>query len=146
MIGLPVVLSGNDLIGIAETGSGKTVSFLLPAIVHINAQLRVSPGEGPVALILAPTRELAMQIEKECIRFGGSSRMRCACIYGGADKFPQRNKLTSGVELIVATPGRLIDFLESGHTNLRRVTYMVLDEADRMLDMGFEQQLRKILG
>lgn len=145
-LAFPVVLSGHDLIGIAETGSGKTLAFLLPAIVHINAQAAVKRGDGPIALVLAPTRELAMQIEKESQKFGYSSKLRCACIYGGDGKYNQRSQLQAGVDLVIATPGRLIDFLESKTTNLRRVTYLVLDEADRMLDMGFEIQIRKILG
>ncbi|KAL4494663.1 hypothetical protein ABPG73_004103 [Tetrahymena malaccensis] len=145
-LAFPVVLSGHDLIGIAETGSGKTLSFLLPSIVHINAQPTVKKGDGPIVLVLAPTRELAMQIERESERFGKSSKLKCACIYGGADKYSQRALLQQGVDVVIATPGRLIDFLESETTTLRRVTYLVLDEADRMLDMGFEIQIRKILG
>lgn len=89
-------------------------------------------------MVLAPTRELAMQIEKESEKFGNSSKLKCACIYGGAEKYVQRNQLQQGVDIVIATPGRLIDFLESGTTSLKRVTYLVLDEADRMLDMGFE--------
>lgn len=82
-----MVLSGHDLIGIAETGSGKTLSFLLPSIVHINAQATVKRGDGPIVLVLAPTRELAMQIEKESELFGKSCKLKCACIYGGAEKY-----------------------------------------------------------
>ena len=89
----PIVLSGHDLIGIAETGSGKTLSFLLPAVVHINAQPTVKRGDGPIVLVLAPTRELAMQIENESEKFGNTSKLKCACIYGGAEKYPQRNLL-----------------------------------------------------
>lgn len=103
------MLSGHDLIGIAETGSGKTLAFLLPAIVHINAQAAVKRGDGPIALVLAPTRELAMQIEKESSKFGYSSKLRCACIYGGDGKYNQRSQLQSGVDLVIATPGKRID-------------------------------------
>jgi len=94
---------------------------------------------------LAPTRELAVQIQEECTKFGRSSRIRNTCVYGGVPKYPQVRELQRGVEILIATPGRLIDMLESGKTNLRRVTYLVLDEADRMLDMGFEPQIRSIV-
>ena len=143
--GWPMALKGRDLVGLAETGSGKTLTFLLPAIVHINAQPRLQYGDGPVALVLAPTRELAVQIQAECVKFGASSRIRSTCVYGGASRGPQCRDLRRGVEIVVATPGRLIDLLEQGVTNLRRVTYLVLDEADRMLDMGFEPQIRQII-
>ncbi|KAK3956921.1 ATP-dependent RNA helicase dbp-2 [Pseudoneurospora amorphoporcata] len=144
--GWPMALSGRDVVGIAETGSGKTLTYCLPAIVHINAQPLLAPGDGPIVLILAPTRELAVQIQQEISKFGKSSRIRNTCVYGGVPKGPQIRDLARGVEVCIATPGRLIDMLESGKTNLRRVTYLVLDEADRMLDMGFEPQIRKIIG
>jgi len=143
--GWPMALGGKDMVGIAATGSGKTLSYCLPAIVHINAQPLLKPGDGPVALVLAPTRELAVQIQKECSKFGSSSRIRNTCVYGGVPKGQQIRDLARGAEIVIATPGRLIDMLETGKTNLRRVTYLVLDEADRMLDMGFEPQIRKIV-
>ncbi|KAI8053708.1 P-loop containing nucleoside triphosphate hydrolase protein [Syncephalis plumigaleata] len=143
--GWPMALSGRDMVGIAETGSGKTLAYCLPAIVHINAQPFLQPGDGPIVLVLAPTRELAVQIREECNRFGASSRIKNTCIYGGVPKGPQIRDLQNGVEICIATPGRLIDMLSAGKTNLRRVTYLVLDEADRMLDMGFEPQIRKIV-
>lgn len=139
--GWPMASSGRDMIGIASTGSGKTLAYLLPAIVHINAQEHLKPGDGPICLVLAPTRELAIQIQNEANRFGSNSKIKNTCVYGGVDKGPQARALRNGVEIIIATPGRLIDFLESGTTNLRRVTYLVLDEADQMLDMGFEDQV-----
>ncbi|KAL5469760.1 ATP-dependent RNA helicase dbp2 [Paraphaeosphaeria minitans] len=144
--GWPMALSGRDVVGVAETGSGKTLTYCLPAIVHINAQPLLAPGDGPIVLILAPTRELAVQIQQEISKFGKSSRIRNTCVYGGVPKGPQIRDLARGVEVCIATPGRLIDMLEAGKTNLRRVTYLVLDEADRMLDMGFEPQIRKIIG
>lgn len=143
--GWPIALSGKDMVGIASTGSGKTLSYILPAIVHINHQSRLARGDGPVALILAPTRELAQQIKQVATDFGKSSRIRNTCIFGGAPKGPQALDLMDGVEIVIATPGRLLDFLESNRTNLKRCTYLVLDEADRMLDMGFELQIRKII-
>ncbi|KAI7281908.1 ATP-dependent RNA helicase [Hortaea werneckii] len=144
--GWPMSLAGRDVVGIAETGSGKTLTYTLPAIVHINAQPLLAPGDGPIVLILAPTRELAVQIQEEVNKFGKSSRIRNTCVYGGVPKGGQIRDLARGVEVCIATPGRLIDMLEAGKTNLRRVTYLVLDEADRMLDMGFEPQIRKIVG
>ncbi|KAG5927787.1 ATP-dependent RNA helicase dbp2 [Claviceps africana] len=143
--GWPMALSGRDVVGIAETGSGKTLTYCLPSIVHINAQPLLAPGDGPIVLVLAPTRELAVQIQQEITKFGRSSRIRNTCVYGGVPKGPQIRDLSRGVEVCIATPGRLIDMLEAGKTNLRRVTYLVLDEADRMLDMGFEPQIRKII-
>ncbi|KAL0441058.1 UNVERIFIED_CONTAM: DEAD-box ATP-dependent RNA helicase 30 [Sesamum radiatum] len=144
-LGWPMALRGRDLIGIAETGSGKTLAYLLPAFVHVSAQPRLAQGEGPIALVLAPTRELAVQIQEEAVKFGSYANIRSTCIYGGAPKGPQIRDLKRGVEIVIATPGRLIDMLEAQHTNLKRVTYLVLDEADRMLDMGFEPQIRKLV-
>ncbi|CCE61965.1 hypothetical protein TPHA_0B02930 [Tetrapisispora phaffii CBS 4417] len=143
--GWPMALSGRDMIGVAATGSGKTLSYCLPGIVHINAQPLLSPGDGPIVLVLSPTRELAVQIQKECSKFGQSSRIRNTCVYGGVPRGQQIRDLIRGAEIVIATPGRLIDMLEIGKTNLKRVTYLVLDEADRMLDMGFEPQIRKIV-
>jgi len=143
--GWTVAMSGRDMVGIAQTGSGKTISFLLPSIVHINHQPPLQPGDGPIALVLCPTRELAQQVQGVAETFGRSSKLRSVCIYGGAAKGPQIRTLERGAEICIATPGRLIDMLESRKTNLRRCTYLVLDEADRMLDMGFEPQIRTII-
>ncbi len=136
----PVALAGRDLVAIAKTGSGKTCGFLLPGMMHIRAQRRDS-RYGPVVLVLAPTRELAMQIKQEADKFGVSSGIRNTCVYGGAPKGPQLGALRRGVEIVIATPGRLNDFLESNQVQLGQVSYLVLDEADRMLDMGFEPQV-----
>lgn len=141
--GWPIALSGRDLVGIAQTGSGKTLAYMLPAAVHISHQEHAKPGEGPIALVLAPTRELAQQIQTVAKEF--SSTLRHVCIFGGTPKQPQIRELEKGVDVMIATPGRLIDFLVRGSTNLRRCTYLVLDEADRMLDMGFEPQIRRII-
>jgi len=140
----PLVLAGNNVIGVAKTGSGKTLAFLFPAIVHLRAQPRVARGDGPIALVVAPTRELAIQIEGEVTKFAGYCRH--ACIYGGAPKGMQIRKIRESPEIVCGTPGRILDFLECGITNFRRITYVVCDEADRMLDMGFEPQLNCILG
>ncbi|XP_037033591.1 ATP-dependent RNA helicase p62-like isoform X2 [Bradysia coprophila] len=141
----PIALSGQNLVGVAQTGSGKTLGYILPAIVHIKNQEELKRGEGPIALVLAPTRELAQQIQQVANEFGRTSNVRNACVFGGAGKGPQVHALYQGCEIVIATPGRLIDFLDSGVTNLNRCTYLVLDEADRMLDMGFEPQIRNIL-
>nr|CAD7260484.1 unnamed protein product [Timema shepardi] len=143
--GWPIAMSGRNMVGIAQTGSGKTLAYILPAVVHINHQEHLAHGDGPIALILAPTRELAQQIQTVAQDFGSSTSVRNTCIFGGAPKGPQMRDLNRGVEICIATPGRLIDMLERNVTNLRRCTYLVLDEADRMLDMGFEPQIRKIL-
>jgi len=144
-LGWPVALSGRDLIGIAQTGSGKTLSFILPAILHIEAQAPLERGDGPICLVLAPTRELAQQVSNVAMEFGVLNRIKNVCIYGGAPRGPQIRDLERGAEICIATPGRLIDFLDQGKMNLKRCTYLVLDEADRMLDMGFEPQIRKII-
>jgi len=138
-------LSGKDMVGIARTGSGKTLGFIMPGIVHINHQERLERGDGPIVLVLAPTRELAQQILTVAKDFGSSSRIRSTCLFGGAPKGPQIRDIQNGCEIVIATPGRLLDILNMGKTNLRRCTYLVLDEADRMLDMGFEPQIRKII-
>lgn len=143
--GWPIALSGRDMVGIAQTGSGKTLAYIVPAAIHINHQQRPQRGEGPIVLILAPTRELAQQIQQVARDFGAPSMIRNTCVFGGCPKGPQARDLERGVEIVIATPGRLIDFLEKGTTNLQRCTYLVLDEADRMLDMGFEPQIRKII-
>lgn len=143
--GWPIALSGRDMVGIASTGSGKTLAYMLPAAVHILHQQRIQRGDGPIALILAPTRELAQQIQSVAQAYSARGCIRNTCLFGGSPKGPQARDLERGVEIVIATPGRLIDFLERGTTNLRRCTYLVLDEADRMLDMGFEPQIRKII-
>ncbi|KAJ3433947.1 atp-dependent RNA helicase ddx5-related [Anaeramoeba flamelloides] len=141
----PMVMSGHDLVGVARTGSGKTLSFLLPAIIHIQAQRELAKGDGPVVVVLAPTRELALQIAEISEEFSFSCDLKTVCLYGGAARGPQIQLLRMGTHIIVATPGRLIDLIEANETNMNRVTYLVLDEADRMLDMGFEPQIRSIV-
>ena len=145
---LPSIMSGRDVIGVAKTGSGKTIAFLLPMFRHIKDQRPIDALDGPIGLIMTPTRELATQIHKECKPFLKALNLRAVCAYGGAPIKDQIADLKRGAEIIVCTPGRMIDLLaaNSGRvTNLRRVTYVVLDEADRMFDMGFEPQVMKIL-
>eukprot|EP00439_Symbiodinium_sp_Y106_P041251 s1480_g5.t1 len=143
-VGWPLALSGRDMVGLAQTGSGKTLAYLLPAMLHVKAQ-PAELGEGPVVLVLAPTRELAMQIQMEAFRVGEILGVRDAVVYGGVSRRGQEQGLRKGVDVLIATPGRLLDFLEARVTNLARVSYLVVDEADRMLDMGFEPQLRRVV-
>lgn len=124
---------------------GKTLAYILPALVHISNQEKLKRGDGPIALVLAPTRELAQQIQTVANQFGKMMGIRNTCIFGGAGRHPQMNDLLRGSEIVIATPGRLIDFLSTEVTNLKRCSYLVLDEADRMLDMGFEPQIRQII-
>lgn len=143
---MPIALSGRDLLGCAETGSGKTAAFTIPMIEHCLAQSPVRRGDGPLALVLAPTRELAQQIEKEVKAFSRSlESFRTAIVVGGTNIAEQRSELRAGVNIVVGTPGRFIDHLQQGNTSLSRISYVVLDEADRMLDMGFEPQIREVM-
>ena len=140
----PIALQGRDIVAVAKTGSGKTLGFLLPGFILLK-QRRSNPQSGPTILVLSPTRELATQIQDEAVKFGRSSKISCTCLYGGAPKGPQLRDLDRGVDIVVATPGRLNDILEMRRVRLDQVSYLVLDEADRMLDMGFEPQIRKIV-
>ncbi|KAK6128320.1 hypothetical protein DH2020_037934 [Rehmannia glutinosa] len=140
----PVALQGRDIVAIAKTGSGKTLGYLIPGFIHLKER-RNNPRLGPTVLVLSPTRELATQIQDEAVKFGRSSKITCTCLYGGAPKGPQLKDLDRGVDIVVATPGRLNDILEMRRVTLHQVSYLVLDEADRMLDMGFEPQIRKIV-
>lgn len=145
---LPAIMSGRDVIGIAKTGSGKTMAFILPMFRHIKDQRPLSNLEGPIGLIVAPTRELATQIHRDCKPYLRALNLRAVCAYGGAPIKDQIAELKRGAEIVVCTAGRMIDLLaaNSGRVlNLARVTYVVLDEADRMFDMGFEPQITRIL-
>ncbi|XP_069733057.1 ATP-dependent RNA helicase DDX42 isoform X2 [Phaenicophaeus curvirostris] len=142
--GVPVALSGRDMIGIAKTGSGKTAAFIWPMLIHIMDQKELEPGDGPIAVIVCPTRELCQQIHSECKRFGKAYNLRSVAVYGGGSMWEQAKALQEGAEIVVCTPGRLIDHVKKKATNLQRVTYLVFDEADRMFDMGFEYQVRSI--
>lgn len=147
MQAFPAIMSGRDVIGVAKTGSGKTLAFLLPMFRHIKDQPPLRENEGPIGLIMTPTRELATQIHRDCKPFLKSMDLKAVCAYGGAPIKDHIAELKRGAEIIVCTPGRMIDLLAANQgrvTNLRRVSYVVLDEADRMFDMGFEPQVMKI--
>ncbi|XWS08443.1 hypothetical protein CRYUN_Cryun40dG0003000 [Craigia yunnanensis] len=140
----PIALQSRDIVAIAKTGSGKTLGYLIPAFILLR-QRHNNPLNGPTVLVLAPTRELATQIQEEAIKFGRSSRVSCVCLYGGASKAAQLKELDRGADIVVATPGRLNDVLEMKKIDFGQVSLLILDEADRMLDMGFEPQIRKIV-
>ena len=145
---IPVIMGGRDCIGVAKTGSGKTLAFVLPMLRHVKDQPPLVQGDGPVGMIMAPTRELITQIGKEVKRFAKAVGIGCTCVYGGSGIANQISELKRGSEIVVCTPGRMIDILASGAgkiTNLHRVTYLVMDEADRMFDMGFEPQIMRIV-
>ncbi|KAL0230843.1 hypothetical protein PCE1_003220 [Barthelona sp. PCE] len=140
----PALMSGKDLIGVAKTGSGKTLAFALPGIIHTAAQQHHK--EGPVMLVLTPTRELAMQIVDEMKNFCHYRDMPVVPCYGGTRKSAQLRWIRYGCSICVGTPGRIIDLIKQGVLMFDRVSYVVLDEADRMLEMGFEDQVRSIVG
>jgi len=143
----PILGSGKDIIGIAETGSGKTLAFTLPALVHIRHRIEEEPRKrkGPILLIISPTRELAMQSQVVLEEAADAVQIKSVCVYGGVPKYNQMKDLSRGVEVVVATPGRLIDLMNEGCCDLSEVSYLVLDEADRMLDQGFERDIRRII-
>jgi len=145
---IPHVLQGRDLLGAAQTGTGKTAAFVLP-IMHLLKPFATpspSPARHPVrALVLTPTRELAVQISESCTTYGKHLPLRSGVVYGGVPMPPQQKMLLAGVEILIATPGRLLDHAGSKTVNLSQVSILVLDEADRMLDMGFMPDLKRIL-
>lgn len=145
---IPIALSHRDVIGIAETGSGKTASFVIPllaSIMKFPSLNQISKNDGPYAIILAPTRELAQQIEMETSKFCNPLGFRCTSIVGGHSIEEQVHNLNQGAEIVIATPGRLLDILERRAIVLSQCSYVVMDEADRMIDLGFEEQVNGIL-
>jgi superfamily II DNA/RNA helicase len=143
-IAIPQILNGVDIYASAQTGTGKTASFLLPALQLLTTP-STSKGFGPRILILVPTRELAMQVSQEAIKYSKHlSRVKTVCIYGGESYIKQNKELSRPYEILVATPGRLIDHLERGRIQFSRIQMFILDEADRMLDMGFIKPVEQI--
>merc|ERR1719476_278076 len=149
---IPIVVAGRDLMACAQTGSGKTCAFMVPCLESLlrsgppaNPSNSRRPKPMPCGLVLAPTRELAAQIHVEACKFAYDTGIRCCIIYGGADMREQRMDLERGCDILVATPGRLTDMCDRGNVSLELVQFFILDEADRMLDMGFEPQVRQIV-
>ncbi|MBI4419583.1 MAG: DEAD/DEAH box helicase, partial [Gemmatimonadetes bacterium] len=138
---IPLALQGRDIIGSAQTGTGKTAAFILPILQRLAAK----PGHALRALVLVPTRELAEQVLERVRAYGRHMHLRAAAIYGGVGMEPQITALARGLDLIVATPGRLLDHMGRGHLDFSRLEVLVLDEADRMLDMGFAPDVNRIL-
>ncbi|NNF13512.1 MAG: DEAD/DEAH box helicase [Gemmatimonadetes bacterium] len=135
---IPAGLEGTDVVGIAQTGTGKTAAFMIPALERVNI------GQGLQVLVLCPTRELAQQVSDDTEALSKGTAIRSHAIFGGVGYEPQINALKQGFEVIVATPGRFIDHMKSGRVDLSNVNYLVLDEADRMLDMGFRPQIEEV--
>ena len=142
---IPVILQGRDLLGIAQTGTGKTAAFMLPSIDRLAASKRIPRPATCRMLVLAPTRELAGQIGQSALAYGQGSRLSVATVFGGVPIGKQRRALERGVDILIATPGRLLDLVDQRFLSLREVEILVLDEADQMLDLGFIHALRKIV-
>ncbi len=142
---IPLLLAGKDLLGVAQTGTGKTAAFALPILQSLFEKRKPAGPRAARALVLAPTRELAIQIAESFRVYGRHLGLRLATVYGGVGQKPQVNALSRGVDILIATPGRLLDLLGQGHLRLDRVSHLVLDEADRMLDMGFVRDVRRIV-
>ncbi|MBI2256703.1 MAG: DEAD/DEAH box helicase [Proteobacteria bacterium] len=143
---IPALLEGHDLLGLAQTGTGKTAAFTLPMLQRMMANRKQPQPKSMRALILTPTRELAVQINDSIKTYGRHLPLRSTVIFGGVGQMPQVNTMRRGIDLVVATPGRLLDLMNQGHITLTSVEFFVLDEADRMLDMGFIRDIKKIVG
>lgn len=142
---IPIILSGSDIMGCAQTGTGKTAAFAIPILQNLTKKKRPEGRRKIRALILTPTRELAIQIEENIHAYGSNLDLRHAVIFGGVSQLNQINRLKSGIDILVATPGRLLDLQQQGFVDLRNLEIFVLDEADRMLDMGFIHDVKKVI-
>ncbi|XP_014680552.1 PREDICTED: ATP-dependent RNA helicase RhlE-like, partial [Priapulus caudatus] len=142
--GIPVVLKGSDVMAAAQTGTGKTASFTLPLLQRLSAGKRAAPNQAR-ALVLTPTRELAAQVQDSVVTYGKYLPLSSAVVFGGVKINPQMMRLRKGVDVLVATPGRLLDLYNQKAVKFDHLEILVLDEADRMLDMGFIHDIRKIL-
>ncbi len=142
---IPIILRGTDLIGCAQTGTGKTCAFAVPILQLLSKNKAFDRKRKIRSLIVTPTRELAIQIEESFNAYGRHTGLNCTVVFGGVNQNPQTNALRNGVDILVATPGRLLDLMNQGHISLKDVEIFVLDEADRMLDMGFIHDVRKII-
>jgi ATP-dependent RNA helicase RhlE len=143
---IPVAIVGKDLLGIAQTGTGKTAAFAIPIIEQLRDEQRDKKSKRPIrVLVLTPTRELALQIDESFEDYGKYTNLKHTVIFGGVRQKPQTDRLAHGTDILIATPGRLLDLIGQGFINLKTVTHFVLDEADRMLDMGFIHDIKRIL-
>ncbi len=143
---IPLILKKNDVLGSAQTGTGKTAAFAIPILQHLFLDRRENNKSRKInALVITPTRELAIQIGESFTAYGKHTGLRNTVIFGGVNQKPQTNALRNGLDILVATPGRLLDLMDQGYINLKDIKYFVLDEADRMLDMGFIHDIRKII-
>lgn len=143
---IPILLNRKDLLGCAQTGTGKTAAFSIPIIQHIhNSKLHEKEKRKIKALIITPTRELGIQISENCTKYSRFTKVNNTVIFGGVKQLAQTNALRNGVDILVATPGRLLDLMNQGYISLKNIKYCVLDEADHMLDMGFIHDIRKII-
>jgi len=142
---IPIILKGNDLIGCAQTGTGKTAAFAVPILQLLGKDKTFSPKKKIRSLIVTPTRELAIQIEESFNTYGRHTGLTCTVVFGGVNQNPQTAILRNGVDILVATPGRLLDLMTQGFISLNQISIFVLDEADRMLDMGFIHDVKRII-
>jgi ATP-dependent RNA helicase RhlE len=142
---IPIILRGTDLIGCAQTGTGKTCAFAVPILQHLSNNKSYDKKRKIRSLVVTPTRELAIQIEESFKAYGRYTGLNCTVVFGGVNQNPQTNSLRNGVDILIATPGRLLDLMNQGYISLKDVEIFVLDEADRMLDMGFIHDVRRII-
>ena len=143
---IPLVLNGDDVLGSAQTGTGKTAAFAIPIIQHLmNGEQNHLKNRKISSLVVTPTRELAIQIEENFKAYSKYTHIRSTVIFGGVSQNSQTRALKNGIDILIATPGRLLDLINQGYISLKGIKYFVLDEADRMLDMGFIHDIKKII-
>jgi len=143
---IPLILQGKDILGCAQTGTGKTAAFAIPIIQLMNQKRMITQAKHPIrSLIVTPTRELAIQIEESFRNYGANTNLRYSVIFGGVNQFSQVQAINRGVDVLIATPGRLLDLMNQKIISLHAIEFFVLDEADRMLDMGFVHDVKKII-
>ncbi len=143
---IPIILAGRDLLGCAQTGTGKTAAFAIPVLQLMYNKPFQGPGRRPIrTIVLTPTRELAIQISESFTAYGRHTGLKNVVVYGGVGQKPQTDALKAGVDILIATPGRLLDLMNQGHVHLNQIEFLILDEADRMLDMGFVHDVKKVI-
>ncbi|MEN6618029.1 MAG: DEAD/DEAH box helicase [Rikenellaceae bacterium] len=142
---IPIILNNSDILGCAQTGTGKTAAFSIPILQKLYGNVKQGRNKDIKALVLTPTRELAIQIDESFAAYGKYTSLRHTVVFGGVGQRPQTEALRNGVDILIATPGRLLDLINQGYINLKNIDFFVLDEADRMLDMGFIHDIKRIL-